>query len=96
MEAPQSSTLGISCPACGDSASIKSHGKRYAVYPAGCLLLGGILLPLLHQASGPVDYECGKCGKKFGVRSTRAKIALILLVFSLVLILIGIIAALRH
>lgn len=96
MEPPRSSTPGISCPACGDSSSIQSHGKRYAVYPSGCLLLGGILLPLLHQASSPVDYECGKCGKKFGVRTATARIALVLLVVLLVCILIGVISILSH
>jgi hypothetical protein len=55
-------------------------GKKNAFYPAGCLMLIGLPLAILHQASSPVEYLCGKCQRKFGVRDTLARFALGLLI----------------
>lgn len=77
------------CPGCGSSSSIISHGKRYAVYPSGCLALLGPLLGSLHQASSPVDYECGACGRKFSARSTIAKFCLAIIAILILLMIPG-------
>jgi len=55
---------------------IVCHGKRYAVYPAGCLVLGGFPIAMLHQGSCPTDYECAACGAKFALRGFNAKLCL--------------------
>lgn len=65
------------------------HGKRFAVYPAGCLSIIGLPLSMLHQASSPIDYECRKCGIIFGKRDGVAKFALIFLLLMLVLLFLA-------
>ena len=66
------------------------HGKRYAVYPAGCLYLIGLPLAILHQVSSPMEFECTDCGKRFGRRSPLARFAWVMLIAIFALI-IGII-----
>jgi transcription elongation factor Elf1 len=77
----------MKCPKCNDDSMVICHGKRYAMYPSGCLALIGPILAVIHQASTPVDYECKSCGLEFSRRSTAAKIGLIgILLFILYLI----------
>lgn len=61
------------CPACGETVSLVCHGKRYPVYPLGCVVILAFPLAMFHQASSPVDYECTACGRKFGVRDSVAR-----------------------
>ena len=63
-------------------------GKKNAFYPAGCLMIIGLPLAILHQASSPVEYRCGKCQRKFGVRGTLARVALGILI-AIPLLLVG-------
>jgi len=64
------------CPKCNSGTDVICHGRRYAIYPSGCLALIGPFLAILHQASNPVYYECKGCGLKFAKRSMTAKVAL--------------------
>ncbi len=64
------------CPKCGEENEIRSSGKRYAVYPSGCLVLLSLPFAAIHQGSSPVDYHCEACDHQFGVRSIWAKICL--------------------
>jgi hypothetical protein len=66
----------MNCPKCDNDKDVICHGRRYALYPSGCLAVIGPFLAILHQASTPVDYECKRCGLRFGRRSTAAKVAL--------------------
>ena len=84
----------IRCPGCGSPSSIISHGKRYAVYPSGCLALIGPILAILHQASSPVDYECGTCGRKFSARSSVAKLCLGIIALVIFWTILGLLGAL--
>jgi len=65
----------FSCPKC-ESTSIESHGKKYAVYPAGCLYLLSLPFAALHQLQLPTEFRCKHCGKVFRARSLRAKVFL--------------------
>ena len=76
MKPPES----LRCPGCGNPSSIISHGERYAVYPSGYLALIGPFIAPLHQASCPVDFECGACRRTFSVRSASARFCLGVLV----------------
>lgn len=81
------SALIPACPRCGPETPATCLGKRNAIYPAGCLMIIGFPLAILHQTSSPVEYRCGKCQRRFGVRSTLAKVALgILIAIPLLLI----------
>lgn len=64
----------IVCPSC-NSPEVISKGRKYAVYPAGCFVLIGLPYAILHRASTPMLYACGKCRHEFGKRTTLAKIA---------------------
>ena len=77
-----------SCPTCGPDATVTCLGKRNALYPAGCLMIIGFPLAILHQTSSPVEYRCETCQRKFGVRRILARIALGILI-ALPLLLIG-------
>lgn len=68
-----SSFRPLACPKC-QSELITNHGKRYALYPVGCVIIS---LPLawLHRASTPHDSECRECGHAFSERTTAAKVA---------------------
>jgi hypothetical protein len=66
----------MKCPKCNSDKDVVCHGRRYAMYPSGCLALIGPFVAILHQASTPVDYECKSCELKFVRRSTSAKVAL--------------------
>lgn len=67
----------MKCPQCDRPEEVVCHGRRYAMYPAGCLALLGPFVAILHQASTPVEYECRSCKLKFARRSTAAKVALL-------------------
>ena len=47
-------------------------------YPAGCVMIFGVVLATLHQAISPLGYECRDCGKKFHARSLGARTILVL------------------
>ena len=64
----------ITCPKC-QSTQITSHGKRYALYPAGCLTLFALPLAWLHRESTPYDFECRDCVHSFSKRTLSAKVA---------------------
>lgn len=76
------------CPKCGPDAPVTCLGKKNAFYPAGCLMIIGFLFAILHQTSSPVEYRCGKCQRRFGVRSPLAKCALGILI-AIPLLIIG-------
>lgn len=65
-------------------------GKRYALYPTGCLIFG-ILLASLHHLQAPIEYRCLACGKRFGRRTIYQRLGIILLGVFLVLSLARII-----
>lgn len=71
----------MKCPKCRNETAVVCHGKRYAMYPSGCLAVLGPFLGILHQASTPIDYECKACGHIFSKRSTAAKISLAGIIF---------------
>ncbi|MDF1658903.1 MAG: membrane dipeptidase [Verrucomicrobiales bacterium] len=50
----------ITCPKCRSSASVLPLGKRYAVYPAGCFMILGLLI-----ASSPATAQSSKARKFF-------------------------------
>lgn len=64
----------LACPKCG-SAQITAHGKRYALYPAGCVMLLALPLAWLHRTSAPYDFECRSCAQRFSRRTLPARIA---------------------
>jgi len=66
----------MKCPKCNRDENVVCHGRRYSMYPSGCIAVIGPFLAIIHQASTPVDYECKSCELKFGRRSTAAKVAL--------------------
>lgn len=68
------SSRQISCPKC-QSDKIIAHGKRYALYPSGCLIIFALPLAWVHRESAPYDYECRDCGQRFSKRTPSAKIA---------------------
>ena len=70
----------LQCPKCGEQSRLISHGKRYSLYPAGCLYVLGLVVAIVHRSSAPVDFECQACGHKFAQRSLLAKINLLLLI----------------
>jgi transcription elongation factor Elf1 len=67
----------MKCPKCNSEKDVTCHGRRYAMYPSGCLAIVGPFIAVLHQASTAVDYECKACDTKFSKRSTAAKVSLI-------------------
>lgn len=67
----------MKCPRCHRGEDVVCHGRRYAMYPSGCVALLGPFLAILHQASVPFDYECKACDLKFSRRRMPAKVALI-------------------
>jgi hypothetical protein len=67
-------SLPLSCPHC-QSVELLSHGKRYAVYPAGCAMILPLPVSMLHQVSAPHDFECRSCGQRFSRRTRSAKVA---------------------
>ncbi len=73
-----------------------SHGKRYAVYPSGCLMIVGLPIAIFHQASCPTDYECRACNKMFGIRSLMAKICLGIIILLFLWILAAIMIVLTN
>lgn len=76
------------CPKCGEESAIICNGRRYALYPSGCVAVLGLPIALFHQASCPTDYECQSCNTKFGVRSLFAKCFLWLILLLVLLLVI--------
>jgi len=75
------------CPKCGRNTSISGCGRRYALYPAGyVMILGWLAIP--HRASCPDEFECRDCSIRFGVRSAFAKVNLVATILLVFLILI--------
>jgi hypothetical protein len=70
----QTPSYQLVCPKC-QGCQISSHGKRYALYPAGCLTVLALPLAWVHRASTPHDFECRSCGHRFARRTPAAKIA---------------------
>jgi hypothetical protein len=68
----------LDCPNC-KGTQIKSHGRRYALYPAGSVSILSLPVAWAHRASTPIDFECLACGHRFSKRTTAAKIAYIAL-----------------
>lgn len=64
----------LQCPKCRGE-DILCRGKRYALYPVGCLALFALPLAWVHRESAPIDYECQTCGHRFSKRTPCAKIA---------------------
>ena len=81
------------CPKCGDNARVVCHGKRYAIYPSGCLMIVGFPIAILHQVSCPTDYECRACDARFGIRSLIAKICLGIILLLVLWMVAAIVAA---
>lgn len=77
----------IKCPKCNSDESVEFRGKRYLMYPAGCLMIIGPFVSIIHQATTPIDYECTKCELKFGKRSTVAKITMCAMILFLLYVI---------
>lgn len=82
----------IQCPHCGESNSIKYIGKRYAMYPAGCVAVISLPFAVLHQAQLPVLYRCEGCEREFGVRTMMGKVFRFILILFIAVIVLGIVA----
>jgi len=82
-------------PKCGTNTRIVCRGKKYAIYPSGCLVIVGLPIAMLHQASAPFEFECETCSTRFAARSLVAKLCLAMIVL-LVLWLLAAIALAFH
>lgn len=80
----------VPCPFC-KSDRIQSRGRKYPIYPAGCVSLIGFPLSLFHQGQTPYQFKCEACGREFTKRTGLAKLNLVVLIliviafFSLIL-----------
>lgn len=81
------------CPKCGDQEQVISRGKKYSLYPSGCMAVVGFPFAVIHQASCPTQYECRACGAKFERRSNPAKLCLGVFIFMILWSVACIIAA---
>lgn len=63
-----------SCPKCDKCTPLDHLGRRYAMYPAGCVAIFGLPYAALHQAQQPTLYKCQICQTEFGVRSVMSQI----------------------
>lgn len=79
-------TQHLHCPKC-HGGEITCHGKRYALYPAGCVTLFALPLAWVHRESTPIDFECRTCGHRFCKRTKPAQIAYAALWVSTILII---------
>jgi len=70
----KASSYSIVCPKC-QCDKIIPHGKRYTLYPSGCLALFALPLAWVHRESTPHDFECHVCGQRFSKCTTCARIA---------------------
>lgn len=68
-------------------------GRKYAVYPSGCVALLGFPLVLLHQGQAPMEYRCETCDCRFGKRTALAKFDLLLLILILTAFVVAILVA---
>lgn len=64
------------CPKCAEKTKVISLGKKYTMYPTGCLTILGLPLAILHGFSLPFRYECATCGKSFKKRGLPAKLSI--------------------
>ena len=82
----------ISCPKC-QSTKVVDHGRKYPVYPLGCLAILGFPLCFFHQGQLPHRCECLDCGKRFNRRTKLAIVNLICfwLLAGLALVLLAVI-----
>jgi hypothetical protein len=76
LGALKAAPLQIRCPKC-DCEKVRSLGKRYALYPAGCVVLLPLVVAWVHRCSSPYEFECGGCGRRFARRTLAAKVALV-------------------
>ena len=83
----KSSSPPLRCPKCGNDQII-AHGKRYALYPLGCLVILTLPLSWMHRSAAPYDFECLSCGKRFAKRTVPAKIA-----FGFLWLMLGVLVA---
>tara|TARA_R110002049_G_scaffold22094_1_gene79624 strand:- start:412 stop:720 length:309 start_codon:yes stop_codon:yes gene_type:complete len=65
-----------SCPRC-QSTKVFDRGRKYQVYPLGCLAILGFSLAIFHQGQLPHRLECQECGAVFNRRSKLAMVNLI-------------------
>ena len=86
----QTSSHHLACPKC-QSDQIMSHGKRYALYPAGCLSVLTLPIALVHRESTPHEFECRACEHRFAIRTPAAKMALAGLWIMLALLVVWIV-----
>ena len=77
------------CPACR-SGDVEDLGRKYPVYPMGCVSTLGFPLSFLHQGQIPHDLRCRECGREFKRRSRLAKLNLAAVVGLLLLFVFGI------
>lgn len=82
----------LRCPKCG-SAHLHCLGKRYALYPSGCVVILSIPFSWLHRLSSPYEFDCRDCGQRFGKRTLPAKITFIILWILISLIPLGFVLA---
>ena len=66
----------ISCPKC-QSTKVLDQGRKYQVYPLGCLAILGFPLAIFHQGQLPHRLECQECGEVFNRRTKLAIVNLI-------------------
>jgi hypothetical protein len=53
-------------------------------------MAAGLPFAMLHQTSCPTDYECLACGARFGVRSAPARIALGMILITILWVLVAV------
>ncbi|WP_193215149.1 hypothetical protein [Luteolibacter marinus] len=78
--------MSLECPACR-STKLMDHGRKFPVYPAGCVWILGFPIAIFHQGQTPHQLECEECGARFKRRTLLARINLagLVLVAGLVL-----------
>ena len=77
------------CPACR-SRDVEDLGRKFPVYPMGCVSTLGFPLVFLHQGQIPHDLRCREYGREFKWRSRLAKLNLAGVVGLLLLFVFGI------
>ncbi|MEM6280107.1 MAG: hypothetical protein AAF733_11545 [Verrucomicrobiota bacterium] len=69
----------LCCPKCGEKEAILPLGKRYTMYPVGCVFFLGWFISGLHQLASPLEYRCLKCDHVFGRRTMAGRFGLLLI-----------------
>lgn len=83
--------MSLECPRCR-STKLMDHGRKFPVYPMGCVWILGFPLALFHQGQTPHQLECEECGAKFTRRSWLARVNLAALILVGGLLVIGLIS----